>query len=167
MLIAEMPEPGRMTSAEAAAMTGLAPVPRDSGTLKGRRAIAGGRQSLGRVLFQAALAAAHHNPSLKPVVRRLKKGQAPQTRHRRYRTQARHNRKRNPEINQTVADKIGSINSVASGNARQLLPMIPTIGGRSLVRCSILVARQMNVEVVRTSRFWAAGSVEIHCCNYP
>lgn len=73
MLIAEMPELGRMTSAQAAAMTGLAPVPRDSGILKGRRAIAGGRQSLRRVLFQAALTAAHHNPSLKSVAQRLKK----------------------------------------------------------------------------------------------
>lgn len=73
MLIAEMPELGRMTSGEAAAMTGLAPVPHDSGTPRGRRAIAGGRRSLRRVLFQAALAAAYHNPILKPVAVRLKK----------------------------------------------------------------------------------------------
>ncbi len=73
MLIAEMPELGRMTAGQAAAMTGLAPVPHDSGTLRGRRAIAGGRRSLRRVLFQAALAAAHHNPILRPVAQRLKK----------------------------------------------------------------------------------------------
>ena len=72
MLIAEMPELGRMTSGEAAAMTGLAPVSDDSGTLRGRRAIAGGRRSLRRVLFQAALAAAYHNPLLRPVAQRLK-----------------------------------------------------------------------------------------------
>ena len=72
MLIAEMPELGRMTSGEAAAMTGLAPVPHDSGTMRGRRAIAGGRRSLRHVLFQAALAAACHNPVLKPVAQRLK-----------------------------------------------------------------------------------------------
>ena len=41
MLIAEMPELGRMTAGEAAAMTGLAPVPRDSGTRRGRRTIGG------------------------------------------------------------------------------------------------------------------------------
>ncbi|MET3794744.1 IS110 family transposase [Aquamicrobium terrae] len=46
MLIAEMPELGRMTSGEAAAMTGLAPVPHDSGTMRGKRAIAGGRRAL-------------------------------------------------------------------------------------------------------------------------
>jgi transposase len=72
MLIAEMPELGRMTSGEAAAMTGLAPVPHDSGAMRGRRAIAGGRRSLRHVLFQAALAAACHNPALKPVAQRLK-----------------------------------------------------------------------------------------------
>jgi transposase len=72
MLIAELPELGRMTSGEAAAMTGLAPVPHDSGAMRGRRAIAGGRRSLRHVLFQAALAAACHNPVLKPVAQRLK-----------------------------------------------------------------------------------------------
>ena len=50
MLIAEMPELGRMTAGEAAAMTGLAPVPHDSGAMRGRRAIAGGRRSLRHVL---------------------------------------------------------------------------------------------------------------------
>ena len=72
MLLAELPEPGRMTAGEAAAMTGLAPVPHDSGKLRGRRAIAGGRRALRHVLFQAALAAACHNPGLKPVAQRLK-----------------------------------------------------------------------------------------------
>jgi transposase len=72
MLIAELPELGRMTSGEAAAMTGLAPVPHDSGAMRGRRMIAGGRRSLRHVLFQAALAAACHNPVLKPVAKRLK-----------------------------------------------------------------------------------------------
>ena len=72
MLIAEMPELGQMTSGEAAAMTGLAPVPHDSGSMRGRRAIAGGRRALRHVLFQAALAATCHNPVLKPVAQRLK-----------------------------------------------------------------------------------------------
>jgi len=58
MLIAEMPEPGRMTAGEVAAMTGLAPVLHDSGSMRGRRAIAGERRALRHVLFQAALAAA-------------------------------------------------------------------------------------------------------------
>lgn len=72
MLIAELPELGRMSSGEVAAMTGLAPVPHDSGAMQGRRVIAGGRRSLRHVLYQAALAAACHNPVLKPVAKRLK-----------------------------------------------------------------------------------------------
>jgi transposase len=46
MLIAATPELGRMTSGEAAAMTGLAPVSYDRGAMRGRRAIVGGRRSL-------------------------------------------------------------------------------------------------------------------------
>ena len=72
MLIAEMPELGRMTAGLAAAMTGLAPVPQDSGSMRRKRAIAGGRRALRHVLFQAALAAACHNPVLKPVAKHLK-----------------------------------------------------------------------------------------------
>ena len=72
MLIAEMPELGRMTAGQAAAMTGLAPVPHDSGAMRGRRTIVGGRRTLRHVLFQAALAAACHNPILKIAAKRLK-----------------------------------------------------------------------------------------------
>ncbi|MCG6112912.1 MAG: transposase, partial [Paracoccus sp.] len=72
ILVAEMPELGRMTAGEAAAMAGLAPVPHDSGAMRGRRAIAGGRRALRQVLSQAALAAACHNPVLKPLAKRLK-----------------------------------------------------------------------------------------------
>lgn len=53
-------------------MTGLAPMPRDSGAMRGRRMIAGRRQTLRHVLFQAALAAACHYPALKPIAKRLK-----------------------------------------------------------------------------------------------
>lgn len=58
-------------------MTGLAPIPHDSGTMRGKGAIAGGRQPLRQVLFQAALTAARHNPALKPVAKRLKKRSKP------------------------------------------------------------------------------------------
>jgi transposase len=53
-------------------MTGLAPVSYDSGTMRGKRMIAGGRRALRQVLYQAALAAAYHNPVLKSVAQRLK-----------------------------------------------------------------------------------------------
>jgi transposase len=54
-------------------ITGLAPVAHDSGTLRGKRAIAGCRRALLHVMFQAALVAAHHNPSLKSFADRLRK----------------------------------------------------------------------------------------------
>jgi len=54
-LIAEMPELGRLDRREAAALIGLAPINRDSGLLRGHRAIAGGRASVRKVLFMATL----------------------------------------------------------------------------------------------------------------
>jgi len=77
MLVAEMPEIGTISGEEAAALTGLAPVAHDSGTLRGKRAIAGGRRPLRHVMFQAALVAAHHNPSLKSFADCLRKAGKP------------------------------------------------------------------------------------------
>jgi len=72
MLIAEMPELGQITGEQAAALTGLAPIAHDSGALRGKRAIGGGRRLLRHVLFQAALVAAHHNTVLKAFANRLR-----------------------------------------------------------------------------------------------
>lgn len=72
MPIAEMPEPGQITGEQAAALTGLAPIAHDSGALRGKRAIGGGRHQLRHVLFQAALVASHHNPVLKVFADRLR-----------------------------------------------------------------------------------------------
>lgn len=77
MLIAEMPELGQITGEQAAALTGLAPIAHDSGKLRGKRAIAGGRRSLRHVMFQAALVAAHHNPVLKTFAVRLRNAGKP------------------------------------------------------------------------------------------
>jgi len=77
MLIAEMPELGQITGEQAAALTGLAPIAHDSGRLRGRRAIGGGRRALRHVLFQAALVASHHNPALKTFADRLRKAGKP------------------------------------------------------------------------------------------
>ena len=52
-------------------------VAHDSGTLRGKRAIAGGRRALRHVMFQAALVAAHHNPSLRPFADRLRNAGKP------------------------------------------------------------------------------------------
>lgn len=77
MLIAEMPELGTITGEQAAALVGLAPVAQDSGTLRGKRTIAGGRRALRHVMFQAALVAAHHNLSMKAFADRLRKAGKP------------------------------------------------------------------------------------------
>ena len=57
-LIIRMPELGRISREEAAALAGLAPFDNDSGTHKGQRHIAGGRGRLRRSLYAAALPAA-------------------------------------------------------------------------------------------------------------
>jgi len=77
VLMAEMPELGSITGEQAAALAGLAPVAHDSGTLRGKRAIAGGRRALRHVIFQAALVAAHHNSSIRPFAERLRKAGKP------------------------------------------------------------------------------------------
>jgi len=73
MLIAEMPELGQISGEQAAALTGLAPIAHDSGAMRGKRAIAGGRRALRHVLFQAALVASHHNTRLTAFADRLRK----------------------------------------------------------------------------------------------
>ena len=57
-LLIRMPELGRISREEAAALAGLAPFDDDSGKYKGQRHIAGGRGRLRRSLFAAALPAA-------------------------------------------------------------------------------------------------------------
>ena len=73
MLIAEMPELGRISGEQAAALAGLAPIARDSGQMRGKRMIGGGRRALRQVLHQAALAASIHNADLKLFADRLRK----------------------------------------------------------------------------------------------
>lgn len=72
MMIAEMPELGQITGEQAAALTGLAPIAHDSGALRGKRAIGGGRRALRHVMFQAALVASNHNPALRTFADRLR-----------------------------------------------------------------------------------------------
>jgi transposase len=55
----------------------LALVAHDSGTFRGKRAIASGRRALRHVIFQAALVAAHYNPSLRSFADRLRKAGKP------------------------------------------------------------------------------------------
>ena len=71
-LLVRMPELGRISREQAAALAGLAPFDDDSGQHRGQRHIAGGRGRRRRSLYAAALPAAFRwNPALKAPYRRL------------------------------------------------------------------------------------------------
>lgn len=70
-LIAEMPELGTLDRRAVAMLAGVAPVNRDSGTLRGRRTIRGGRATVRTALYMSALVASRYNPALKAFYRRL------------------------------------------------------------------------------------------------
>lgn len=70
-LLAEVPELGRLSGREISALVGVAPVNRDSGTLRGRRTIFGGRAGVRTALYMAALVATRFNPVIKAFYTRL------------------------------------------------------------------------------------------------
>lgn len=77
-LLAELPELGTLTRQQIAALVGVAPLNRDSGTFRGKRTIWGGRASVRAVLYRGALVAARHNAVLKAFYQRLRgAGKAP------------------------------------------------------------------------------------------
>jgi transposase len=71
-LIALLPELGRLNRKQIAALVGVAPYAFESGTLKGRRCIWGGRAHVRQVLYMAAMSASNWNPALKAFYARLK-----------------------------------------------------------------------------------------------
>jgi len=72
LLLAQMPELGQLNRREVAALVGVAPFNRDSGRMRGKRAIYGGRRSVRHGLYMAALVAARHNPILRAFYLRLR-----------------------------------------------------------------------------------------------
>jgi len=70
-LLAEFPELGTLNRKQAAALAGLAPYNHESGTLRGRRMIAGGRRPVRNVLYMATLTAVRYNPVLGAAYRTL------------------------------------------------------------------------------------------------
>lgn len=70
-LIAELPELGQLDRRRIAALVGVAPLNRDSGTFRGRRMIGGGRASVRNVLYMAALTAVRCNPPVAATYQRL------------------------------------------------------------------------------------------------
>ena len=71
-LLAELPELGRLSHNEIAALVGVAPLNRDSGTLRGKRLVYGGRAPVRAALYMAALVASKCNPVIRAFYARLR-----------------------------------------------------------------------------------------------
>jgi len=64
-LLALLPELGSLSHKQIAKLVGVAPLNRDSGMMRGKRAIRGGRASVREALYMSALVGTQHNPKLK------------------------------------------------------------------------------------------------------
>lgn len=71
-LLAELPELGTLSEKPIAALVGVAPMNRDSGRKRGKRRTTGGRSSVRKVLYMAALTAVRWNPVLRAFYQRLR-----------------------------------------------------------------------------------------------
>ena len=69
--VAELPELGALSNKEMSALVGVAPFCRDSGSMRGKRTIWGGRSQVRSVLYMATLSAVRHNPAIKVFYDRL------------------------------------------------------------------------------------------------
>lgn len=70
-LLASLPELGTLTHKQIAALVGVAPLNRDSGTFRGTRRVWGGRAHVRAVLYMSALAASRFNPVIRTFYQRL------------------------------------------------------------------------------------------------
>lgn len=70
-LIADLPELGQLNHKQIAALVGVAPFNRDSGSMCGKRRIKGGRATVRTVLFMAVMTAVQHNPKIRAMYQRL------------------------------------------------------------------------------------------------
>jgi transposase len=71
VLIAQVPEPGKLNRRRVAALAGVAPMNRDSGRFSGKRVIQGGRADVRTGIFIATLVSTRHNPVIKQFYDRL------------------------------------------------------------------------------------------------
>ena len=71
-LIAELPELGRLSHKQIAALVGVAPLNRDSGTFRGKRSVWGGRASVRSALYMSILSATKWNPVIRVFYERLR-----------------------------------------------------------------------------------------------
>jgi transposase len=89
-LLASLPELGRLDRKQIAALVGLAPFNRDSGSLRGSRCIWGGRAEIRRVLYMATVAGIRSNPAIRTFYLRLRAGGKHAGTHRLHAQAARH-----------------------------------------------------------------------------
>lgn len=71
VLMTEVPGPGMLPRREISTLIGIAPINRDSGTLRGRRTVFGGRASVRTALHMSALVGTRHNTVIKKFYTRL------------------------------------------------------------------------------------------------
>lgn len=71
LLLAQLPELGQLNRGQITKLVGLAPINRDSGSMRGRRTTGGGRSSVRHGLYMAALVATRYNPKIKAFYQRL------------------------------------------------------------------------------------------------
>jgi transposase len=71
-LIGELPELGHLNRKEIAALVGVAPHARDSGTLRGKRMVWGGRAPVRAALYMSAVTASRYNPVIRAFYQRLR-----------------------------------------------------------------------------------------------
>ena len=70
-LLADLPELGKLTNREISSLVGVAPINRDSGRMRGKRRIQGGRAAIRTVLYMATLSATQCNPVIKAFYKKL------------------------------------------------------------------------------------------------
>ena len=70
-LLSDLPELGALNRGEIAALVGVAPFNRDSGALRGKRTVWGGRKQVRAALYMATLVATRYNPVLRDFYQRL------------------------------------------------------------------------------------------------
>ena len=70
-LLTGLRELGSLNRCQIAALVGVAPLNRDSGTMRGKRTIWGGRATVRAALYMGALAATRCNPAIRPFYQRL------------------------------------------------------------------------------------------------
>ncbi|WP_164276653.1 IS110 family transposase, partial [Stenotrophomonas sp. B1-1] len=72
VLASYLPELGQISGKAIASLVGVAPISHDSGTMRGRRSIHGGRAEIRQVLYMAAMSAMRHEPRLRDFYRSLR-----------------------------------------------------------------------------------------------